>query len=93
MHLPVPKTFCKQDINDTPFFATADASLVLVKGHSIDRANTQMMDVHWRMFHFWRQIPQAEQKNLISCGHCFAKLIWDDKQIFRTTRSYTALFV
>ena len=82
VHLPVPKTFCKQDIkltDDTPFFATADAPLVLVKGHSIDRANTQMMDVHWRMFHFWHQIPQAEQQNLISCGHCFAKFILDNK--------------
>ena len=72
MHLPVPKTFCKQDIeltNDTPFFATADAPLVLIKGTSIDCANTHMMDVRWR------QIPQAEQQNLISCGHCFAKFI------------------
>ena len=60
VHLPAPKTFCKQDIeltNNTPFFVTADAPLVLVKGTSIDRANTHMMDVRWRMFHFWRQIP------------------------------------
>ena len=85
VHLPAPKTFCKQDIeltNDTPFFATADAPLVLIKGTSIDRANTHMMDVRWRMFHFWRQIPQAEQQNLISCGHCFAKFILE-----RTTGS------
>ena len=55
VHLPAPKTFCKQDIElnkDTPFFATSDAPLVLVKGTSIDRPNTQMMDVRWRMFHF-----------------------------------------
>ena len=35
VHLPAPKTFCKQDIDlskDTPFFATADAPLALVKG-------------------------------------------------------------
>ena len=82
MHLPAPKTFCKEDIeltNDTPFFATADAPLVLVKGTSIDCANTHMMDVRWRMFHFWRQIPQAEQQNLIPCGHCFAQFILANK--------------
>lgn len=82
MHLPAPKTFCKRDIKlnkDTPFFATSDAPLVLVKGSSIDRAYTQMMDVRWRMFHFWRQLPQSEQENLIPCGHCFAKLILENK--------------
>ena len=82
VHLPAPKTFCKQDIeltNDTPFFATADVPLVLVKGSSIDCANTHMMDVRWRMFHFWRQIPQAEQQNLIPCAHCFAKFILENK--------------
>ncbi|KAL9978525.1 hypothetical protein ACROYT_G016051 [Oculina patagonica] len=82
VHLPAPKTFCKQDIElnkDTPIFATSDAPLVLVKGSSIDRANTQMMDVRWRMFHFWRQLPQSEQQNLIPCGHCFAKFILENK--------------
>ena len=84
-YFPAPKTFCKQDMelaNDTPFLETADAPLVPVKGTSIDRANPNMMDVRWRMFHFWHQIPQAEQPNLISCGHCFAKFILD-----RTTGS------
>lgn len=80
VHLPAPKTCCKQDIkltNNTPFFATADTPLVPVKGTSIDHANTYMMDVHWHMFHFWHHIPQAEQQNLISCGYCFAKFILD----------------
>lgn len=82
MHLPAPKTFFKQDVElskDTPFFATSDAPLVLIKGTSIDHANTQMMDVRWRMFHFWRQIPQSEQQNLIPCGQCFTKFILDNK--------------
>ena len=84
-YFPAPKTFCKQDMelaNDTPFLETADAPLVPVKGTSIDRANPNMMDVRWCMFHFWHQIPQAEQPNLISYGHCFAKFILD-----RTTGS------
>ena len=55
MHLPAPKNFCKRDIEmtrDTPVFATADAPLTLVKGTSIDHANTEMMNVRWRFFQF-----------------------------------------
>ena len=82
MHLPAPKTFCKQDIElskSTPFFATADAPLVLVKGAIIDCANTQMMEVRWRLFHFWRQIPQSEQENSVPCASCFARFILTSK--------------
>ena len=55
VHLPAPKNFCSRDIEftkDTPFFATANAPLVLVKGGSINQANSQMMSVRWRFFHF-----------------------------------------
>ena len=96
MHLPVPKTFYKQDselTSDTPFFATAETPLVLVKGTSIDQAKTQMMDVHWRTFRLWRQIPQAEQQNLISCGHWFVKFISDDKYFSVQPGCNFALFV
>ena len=82
MHLPAPKTFCKQDIElskDTAFFATAGAPLVLVKGAFIDRANTQMMEVRWRLFHFWRQMSQSEQENLVPCASCFARFILTTK--------------
>ena len=46
VHLPAPKNLCSKDIElskDTPFFATLDAPLVLVKGGVIDRVNTEMM--------------------------------------------------
>ena len=82
MHLPAPKNFCKRDIElskDTPVFATADAPMVLIKGGGIDRANTEMMNVRWRFFHFWRQIPPAEQQQLIPCGPCFATFILANK--------------
>ena len=82
VHLPAPKNFCSQDIEfnqDTPFFATADAPLVLVKGGSIDQANTQMMSVRWRFFHFWKQIPETEQLRLKPCPKCYSKLILDNK--------------
>ena len=80
VHLPAPKNFCKRDIEfvkDTPFFATADASLVLIKGGSVDQANTQMMQVRWRFFNFWRQIPEQNQKRLLPCAKCFARFIMD----------------
>lgn len=81
VHLPAPKNFCKRDLElsaDTPFFATSDAPLVLVKGGSIDRANTEMMNVRWRFFHFWKQIPQSSQVRMEPCKHCFAKFILDN---------------
>ena len=46
VHLLAPKNLCSKDIElskDTPFFATLDAPLVLVKGGVIDRVNTEMM--------------------------------------------------
>ena len=82
VHLPAPKNFCRQDIEftkDAPFFATSDAPLVLVKGGCIDRANSQMMDVRWRFFHFWKQIPPSEQEQIPACGRCFAKFILESK--------------
>ena len=45
VHLPAPKNLSSHDVElqrDTPFFATSDAPIVLVKGGSIDHTNTQM---------------------------------------------------
>ena len=55
VHLPVPKNFCSKDIElskDTPFFATSDAPLVLVKGGAMDHVNTEMMNCRWVFFPF-----------------------------------------
>ena len=82
VHLPAPKNVCERDIeikSDIPFFATSDAPILLIKGGSIDRDNTDMMNVRWHFFHFWKQLPRSEQKNLTACAHCFAKLIIDNK--------------
>ena len=72
VHIPAPKNVCSKDIEfkrDTPFFATADAPIVLVKGGSLD----QMMDVRWVFFHFWMQIPKESQVELPACPKCFAQ--------------------
>ena len=82
MHLPTPTNFCKRDIElskDTPVFPTADAPMVLIKGGGIDRENIEMMNVRWRFFHFWRQIPPVEQQQLIPCGPCFTTFILANK--------------
>ena len=81
VHFPAPKNVCSRDIElckDTPFFATSDAPLVLVKAASIDRVNTEMMNCRWVFFHFWNQIPQAEQQRILPCSFCFAKFILRD---------------
>ena len=55
VHLSAPKNLSSHDVElqrDTPFFATSDAPIVLVKGGSIDHTNTQIMNVRWRFFHF-----------------------------------------
>ena len=70
VHLPCPKNFCKHDIKlrkDTPVFATSDAPIVFVKGGGICHTNTEMMNVRWRYFQFWRQIPSYEQQQVIPC--------------------------
>lgn len=80
VHLPAPKSFAHKDIEftkDTPFFATSDAPLVLIKGGSIDKTNTDMMQVRWRFFYLWRQIPEEKQVRLQPCPHCFARFIVD----------------
>ena len=59
---------------DTPFFATLDAPLVLVKGLCVDCANMEMTDVRWRFFHFWKQIPANEQQSLTHVGDVLQKL-------------------
>ena len=82
VHSPAPKNFCKQDIEfdkDSPFFATADAPIVLVKGGAINQANSEMMRVRWRFFNFWKQIPPKDQISLAPCSRCFARLILDFK--------------
>lgn len=78
VHFPSPKNVVNRDIvleKDTPFFATSDAPLVLINDSSIDRVNTEMMQVRWRVFMLHRQIPQDEQKELKPCNCCFSKFI------------------
>ena len=78
MHFSTPKNQMSKDIvleKDTPFFATSDAPLFLIINGSIDRVNTEMMNVRWRMFKLHKQIPRDEQRDINLCDHCFAELL------------------
>ena len=81
IHLPAPKNFCLRDIEltrYTPFFATSDAPIVFIRAGAIDQTNTNMMDIRWSFFRFWKPISQSEQREIAPCGHCFARFILEN---------------
>ena len=73
---PPAKNVCSRDLElnkDTALFATSEGPLLLIKAGDIDSLNPCMMNVRWRFYHFWNQIPQEKQQELIPWGRCFAK--------------------
>ena len=80
VHFAAHKTTYARDIeftSDTPVFATSKSPIVFIIGSSIDERETEMMDVRWRKFHFFHQIPISSQKTVTPCSTCFAHLILD----------------
>jgi hypothetical protein len=79
VHFPAPENVMNKDIvldKDTPFFAiNKRRPTCTFKGGSIDRINTDMMQVRCHTFQLHRQITQNEQKEIKACNSCFAKLI------------------
>ena len=81
VHLPAPKTHFAQDIlmtNDTPIFATSSSTIQYIKNGVICERETEMMAVRWKVFKFWNQISETEQKELVPCKHCFATFILNE---------------
>ena len=81
VHLPASKHLSSHEVKlqrGTYFLATSDASIVLVKEGSTDHTNTRIMNVKWRFFHLWRQIPVDEKQELVPCGHFFARFILEN---------------
>ena len=69
---------CKRDLeisSDTTFSVTADAPMARINSGSIDRVNTDMMNVKWRFFHFWEVIPESSQVRMTPCPRFFAAFI------------------
>ena len=79
VHFPAPKSHFAKDIcldKDTPIFATGKESIKYIGRYNIeDERETEMMNARWKIFNFTRQIPQDEQREIISCVKCFAKLV------------------
>jgi len=81
VHLPAPKTHYSKDlllVKDTPIFCTSKRQLLYTKSGVVDDRETEMMAVRWKVFEFHYQIPEARQRYLCPCGHCFAKLVLDN---------------
>ena len=77
VHLPAPKNFCRRDIelkSDTPFFATADAPPVLIKGGSIDWVSTEMMS-EVALFQLLETNSSVTTTSPETLGDCFRLLV------------------
>ena len=81
VHLPAPKSHFAKDLvfdADTPIFCTGKHELIFIKAGCIDEKETEMMRVRWRIFSFFSQIPEHEQRDVPPCPRCFASFILDD---------------
>ena len=70
VHLPAPETHYTKDIvfdKDTPIFSTGKHAIVYIKNVVIDKRETEMMSVIWRVFNFNYQIPTEEQRDILPC--------------------------
>ena len=78
--IAVPKNHYAQDVlweALTPVFATAARLIVKIVGKNIDHAQTDMMNVRWKMYHFKHEFDDATRVHYDPCGVCFASLILD----------------
>lgn len=82
VNFAAPKTHFPKDISlekDTPVFCTTKVPFVFIQGSGIDEKETEMMAVRWKCFNFHHQIPTNAQREIKSCGTCFAKFILQNK--------------
>ena len=81
VHLSAPKTHYAKDLvldKDTPIFCTSSTRIRYVSQGAINERETEMMEVRWKVFPFYKQIPEGRQREITPCGTCFAHLILDD---------------
>ena len=78
VHLPSPKNQYSSDIcisTDTPIVATAKSRIEYQgKYNTTDSMEKDMMAARWKVFEFFNQIPQEEQKDVAPCPKCFSTL-------------------
>ena len=78
VHLSAPKTHHAKDLvldKDTPIFCTSSSRIRYVSQGAINERETEMMEVRWKVFSFWKQIPESRRRDIAPCGTCFANLI------------------
>lgn len=79
VHLPTPKNNYCTDIcvsTDIPIFATGKSTIKFIgRGNKEDPKEDEMMAVRWKVFEFFHQIEEREQKDVPSCEKCFAELV------------------
>ena len=76
VHLPAPKNHYATDIcisADIPILATAKSRIVYQGKYNTSDSN-DMMAARWKVFEFFQQIPEEEQKDIIPCPKCFSTL-------------------
>ena len=80
VHLPSPKNHYAADIcidHDVPIFATGKSRITYTgRYQTVDERETEMMSVRWKVFDVNYQISENEQKDVPTCGKCFAKLVF-----------------
>ncbi len=78
VHLSAPKTHFSKDLvldKDTPIFCTSSRTIQYISQGGVEERETEMMNVRWKVFAFWHQIPPHRQQELTPCPTCFAYLI------------------
>ena len=79
VHLPSPKNHYSADIcidSDTPVFATGKSRITFVgKYNTTDAIENEMMAARWKVFDFFFQIAEENQRDVPSCSKCFSELI------------------
>ena len=78
VHIAAPKTHFAKDLvmdKDTPIFATSVSRVRSYSNGRINEAETEMMEVRWKIFTFYSQIQQQEIKELQPCPKCFTDLV------------------
>ena len=72
VHLPAAKSHYAKDIaftGDTLIFVTGKSPIVSVKNRALDKKETEMMNVWWKIFRFHAQIPQEKEKQKQLAGN------------------------
>ena len=78
VHLPSPKNHYAMDIaisGDTPIVATGKSRTTYEgRFNTADPVENEMMASRWKVFDFFHQIPEKEQRDLPPCPKCFSTL-------------------